>query len=251
MPAIAAHRGWHADGAAKNSVPALERAARGATEWTENDVHELRDGVQVVHHDPALADGRLLADLDSSILASHPEIPTLEEWSRRAGELDMGALVELKEHGGEERTVETVSRHVPRDKINYMSFNAHAVRRLRELEPDLPIGLLSDLRPPDVNGLRRSDTARQIVDNALSAGASFVGLNVGQATEPVLAAAHGAGLGVAVWTVDEAPDLKRLMADHRVTTVITDKPALAQEIRSSLHDVTSGVRLLRAAATMR
>ncbi|MCW2925171.1 MAG: glycerophosphodiester phosphodiesterase [Thermoleophilia bacterium] len=251
MPAIAAHRGWHVDGATKNSMAALEEAGRNGVDWVENDVRSLGDGTLVVHHDPMLADGRMLSELTVHDLADLPHVPTLDAWAKRAGELGVGGLIELKEHGAEAETVATVERYLPGHRINYMSFDHEAVRSLRALAPNRPVGLLSDLGAAGADGVRRSADAATLVANARATGASFLGLNVGQATDPVLAAAHEAGLGVAVWTVDRPADIARLLADQRVHTVISDVPRLAKSLRSSIADAGAGVRLLRAAATMR
>ena len=70
-----AHRGLHApDGPAENTLEAFA-AARDAGYGVELDVHLSADGVPVVHHDFALADGRVLAQV---ALAELPdEVPTL------------------------------------------------------------------------------------------------------------------------------------------------------------------------------
>jgi len=88
-----AHRGLHApDGPVENTLEAFA-AARAAGYGVELDVHLSANGVPVVHHDAALADGRALAQLDVSDLPTH--VPTL------AAVLDMLArvpvMVELKQ----------------------------------------------------------------------------------------------------------------------------------------------------------
>ena len=230
MPAVAAHRGWHAAGAHENSIAALERAVAGGVDFVEIDVQRLRDGTLVVHHDPQLG-GRDLAMLDRSALSAHPEVATLDDWSRRAGQLGASVLAETKGAGYEREMLAALDRYVPTDRVRTMSFNPDAVRALHELAPDRPTGLLSDVQQPARAGA-------DLVSDARRAGASFLGLNVGQATDDVLGAAARAGLDVAVWTVNDADDLTRLIADPRVGTVITDAP-----------DLALGLRLLQRAAT--
>lgn len=248
MPAIAAHRGWHADGAHENSIVALERAKLAGVDQVEIDVRRLGDGTLVVHHD-AVADGVPLEQLDRSLLDRKPHIPTLDAWVRRAGELDVHALVEVKKVGYERETVESLRRNLPANSFDLFSFEPDAVRALRELAPDRPVGQLS----VDTAGSPAA-TGAELVARARQVGASFLGLEVAQATDPVLDAARRADLDVAVWTVNEPKDLARLLSDERVGTVITDMPATALKLRSALYGVANvelGKNLLRAASYLR
>jgi glycerophosphoryl diester phosphodiesterase len=246
IPAIAAHRGWHAGGAAENSIAALVLADANGADFAELDIRRLGDGTMVVHHDATLG-GMPLQQLDRSTLARHPQVPTLEAWARRAGDLDIGVLAEFKEAGYEADALDVLRRNIRAERLNLMSFDPDAVRALSTLAADRPVGLLSDVSLHGTN-------PQLLVDEARSAGASFLGLNVRQATEGVLELAHQRGLGAAVWTVDGADDLARLLGDDRITTVISDVPQLAQRIRGGVAAVAggeTGIRLLRAAATMR
>ena len=90
-----AHRGLHTPGGpAENTLEAFV-AAREAGYGVELDVHLSADGVPVVHHDPVLADGRLLAGVAVADLPPH--VPTL------AAALDVlrrvPVMVELKQEG--------------------------------------------------------------------------------------------------------------------------------------------------------
>ena len=257
-PSVAAHRGWHEDGAPKNSIPALERAAQGGVDSVEIDVRRLGDGTLVVHHDATLPDGRLLADVDRSALQAFPEIPTLEAWAKRAGELNVKALVELKESGYEDDVVRTLRGHLVDSQLEFFSFKSAAVRALSRIVPDRPVGLLSDVQHP-------ARTGAELVRDAKAASATFLGLNVAQTQDDILRAASTNGLGVKVWTVDDPVDMVRLLGDSRVDTVITDRPTLALKIREQVQATMQSrgfaygafdadglaSRLLRAVATIR
>lgn len=251
MPAIAAHRGWHEDGAPKNSIAALEAAAaRPGVQQVEIDVRRLGDETMVVVHDPAI-DGRPLASMRFADLAHYPNVPTLEQWSRRAGELGIGALVELKETGYEAAALDVVHRFVPAERIDAFSFHHAAVVAMRAERPTMPVGLLT-VGPTDGSAL---DGAR-LVDEARSVDATFVGVPTTQASDDVLEAASTAGLGVTVWPNGPDERLEQLIADPRVTTVITDQPAesIAQRtlaFGSGAADGSIAVRLLRTAGAMR
>lgn len=252
IAAVAAHRGWHAGGAPKNGMLALELAHANGADWVELDIRRLGDGTIIVFHD-AHMDGVPLHRLDRRVLAAHPEVPTLEQWARRAGKLGIGVLAEFKEPGYEREALDILRRHVDGDKLDLMSFEPAAVKRLAQLAPDRPVGLLTyDL--PATRRLRNAFAPGSLPEQARRLGASFVGLNVEQATDRTIGAIHARGLGAAVWTVDEPLVLSRLLADRRVATVITDVPGEALKLRGALAGIdgaSAGVRLLRAAATMR
>lgn len=242
-PGIAAHRAWHQDGAPKNSIAGLEQAARHGVDSVEIDVRRLRDGTLVVHHDATLPDGRLLAEVDRVVLDAYPEIPTLDAWAKRAGELKVIGLIELKESGYEDDVVRTLRRHLTDAQLEFFSFKSAAVRALGRIVPDRPVGLLSDLLAP-------ARTGAELVRDAKLSSATFLGLNVRQTSDDVLDSAYRSGLGVKVWTVDEPADMVRLLGDHRVDTVITDRPALALKIREQMLDGVAA-RLLRGVSTIR
>jgi glycerophosphoryl diester phosphodiesterase len=258
LTAIAAHRAWHVDGAPKNSMAALEAAAHGGVDSVEIDVRRLGDGTLVVHHDPTMR-GRLLATMTVDDLPLDGTVPTLEQWAGRAGELDVRVLAELKEGGYEREVVDTLTRHVPADRIDYFSFREGAVGTLTGLVPDRPVGLLHD--PKRISGTMGAIHAHDLAARARQLGASFVGINHLTANDAVLDALHGAGMGIAVWPDSSTPetlaDVHRLVRDPRVTTFITDRPAFAlgervRHAKSLGSDVAQlGVKLLRAAATMR
>lgn len=248
--AVAAHRGWHLDGAPENGIEALEQAhARGA-DWVEGDFRSLGDRTRIVFHDGHI-DGIPLHRLDRRVLAAHPEIPVVDDWTRRAGQLGIGVLAEFKEHGYEAEIVAALRRDIPDGRFDVMSFEPRAVRELARLAPDRPVGLLTDVLPA-TRGIRNLVTPGSLSKHAQALGASFLGLNVAQTSERMLQAAARRDLGVAVWTVDDPADIARLLADERVATVITDVPDQALSIRRGLlglDDASAAVRLLLAAAT--
>jgi glycerophosphoryl diester phosphodiesterase len=239
MPAVAAHRAWHQDGAPKNSIPALEEAAQHGVDMVENDLRILGDGTIIVHHD-AHINGVPLEQLDRSVLAANPHIPTLEAWAKRAGELDVHGLIEIKSGGFEAEALEILRRHMRDEKLTFFSFQPEVVKRMRELVPHRPAGLLSDLASPAV-------PTTKLVGDARAVGANFLGLNVRQATDEVLAAAHDAKLGVAIWTVVDEADHARLLASPNVTAIISDVPQLALKTRTNIfgREALRAVRMLR------
>ena len=76
---VMAHRGA-SRAEAENTVAAFRRAGQMGSHAVELDVRRTADGVLVVHHNPHLADGRLIASLAFAELRHDaPQVPTLGE----------------------------------------------------------------------------------------------------------------------------------------------------------------------------
>ena len=75
---------------------------------------------------------------------------------------------------------------------------------------------------------------------AAARAVSALHLFVGTVGPDVVAAAHGAGLDVAVWTVNSRHDLERVVAAG-VDAVITDDVALALEVLAADEPARNGV----------
>lgn len=100
--------------------------------------------------------------------------------------------------------------------VTVMSFSSLAVRRIRELAPDVPTVLLMDAVP------------RLYRDGSLPFGAHIAGPGIGivQAHPGYVARAHARGHPVYVWTVNSTADLD-LVLSLGVDGIITDVPTLA------------------------
>ena len=61
-PIVNPHRGAALPGShPENTVAAFRRARAVASDWVELDVRRTADAATAIHHDPHLADGRLIA----------------------------------------------------------------------------------------------------------------------------------------------------------------------------------------------
>lgn len=148
-----AHRGLHDEERAENSMSAF-RAARDAGFGIELDVRLSRDGELVVFHDPTLervcgVEGRVIdytaEELSKMSLSDTDDgIPTF----RQVLELIDGAvplLIEIKHDLGEGGVAEKLAEVIADYRGDYIieSFNPLALRKVRELMPDVPRGILS------------------------------------------------------------------------------------------------------------
>jgi glycerophosphoryl diester phosphodiesterase len=106
------------------------------------------------------------------------------------------------------------------------SFHERSIRIVRRIERDVACGLL-------VGGKRPLRHAGQWVARlfplarAKAVGAGVVVMHWQLLRAGFLRRAADAGIAVLVWTVDEAPLLRSLLADDRVAGVITNIPDIA------------------------
>jgi glycerophosphoryl diester phosphodiesterase len=136
----------------------------------------------------------------------------------RYGGLVERALAELLDEFGWARPLP--GRTSP---VRVMSFSLLAVRRMRQLTPDLPLVLLMDKVPLSLR------------DGRLPGGIRIagIGLDILRAHPGYVARVHRAGGQVHVWTVDEPDDVRRCV-EAGVDAIITNRPdAVLQQLGRS------------------
>ncbi|MFD3334741.1 glycerophosphodiester phosphodiesterase family protein [Streptomyces sp. NPDC058700] len=230
-PTVIAHRGASA-AAPENTLVSDEVARRGGAVWIENDVQPSKDGVPYILHDTTVdrtTDGtgpvRSLtsAQLDALDAGSWfapayagTRVPTLAaqlaDLRVRGGKL----LLEIKgrhSHAEVARIVQDVRDQGMTDRVFVQSFDITSLRHVRDLAPELPVGLLRSTLDADPVALagELDLAAYNVSDTALS-------------TRPGLVAElHAAGVAVNVWTVDRA-DRWKALDDLGVDGIITNRP---------------------------
>ena len=151
-----AHRG-DVEYGVENSLEALEGALKNKADYVEMDIVMTKDNKFIVLHDFNL---KRLAGINKNIydmnfdevvgleikqrgFKSH--IPSFEEYVKRAKELDVKLLVELKPHGKEpDNYVDLVIQELKRlgidKKYKVMSLNKDVMVELNKKEPDIDTG---------------------------------------------------------------------------------------------------------------
>jgi glycerophosphoryl diester phosphodiesterase len=208
-PEIIAHRGTPRE-RPENTLPSFLRALELGADALELDVHATADGVVVVHHDPipratttvpGLAGRRIErlthAELRTFSVADGIGIPTLAEVLQAAADRAT-VYVEIKGRGIEAPVVECVGRS--RAECAVHSFDHRAVRRVRELAPALPTGILLDSYLVDP------------VAALAAAGARDLWQHWEQIDAPLVAAVGAAGGRVIAWTVNGVAEAEALVA---------------------------------------
>jgi glycerophosphoryl diester phosphodiesterase len=239
-PLVVAHRGASAD-APENTLAAFSLAMTHGAQLVECDVHLSTDGVPVVIHDETLdrttdGTGPVSALTLSQLKAldaggwkgarfSGERIPTLDETlALCAGRARV--FVELKRGGGPS-LVDAALASIARAgcDVAVISFGPNEVGGVAQARPDLPLGFLVGKTHLDAHGVARAtEMAREL-------GADFISPQEQAVDVAFIAASHGAGLPVSVWTVDD-PERMRALASYGIDALTTNCPGVALRLFS-------------------
>jgi len=194
------------------------------------DVSRTTEGSGLVH-EMSLAD---LKRLDASRgRGPRAEIPTLKE-ALEALSGRVGLDIEIKNLPGEpsfdsprEAAVEQTLRLIQETRFEGIvlisSFNWLSIERSKERSPDVPTGLITRA---DVDPWAALVYVRSHGHDLLLPQASAL-LDVGEA---FVEAAHGDGIRVGAWTVDDPQQIERLFA-MGVDAIASNDPVVAVPIR--------------------
>ncbi|MBI2902900.1 MAG: glycerophosphodiester phosphodiesterase, partial [Candidatus Methylomirabilis oxyfera] len=227
-----AHRGASAM-APENTMVAFEKAVELGADVIELDLHVSQDGELIVIHDYTLdrtTDGRgpvhqrslaELTRLDAGRWFGEgfagQRIPTLAEvLDRFARKVPLALEIKAGSTffpGIEERVVSALRRHAAIDQAAVASFDHHALRRLKEIEPTIRTAALLVGRPVALSALAGAAGA-----NGLALEASFV-------TRSEVEACRAAGLKLVVWVVNDPAQMRHFIR-LGVDGIITDRPDL-------------------------
>ena len=225
---IIAHRGYVWEGV-ENSIEALEGAARARADYVEVDILLTKDNKFVVMHDYNL---KRLAGINKKVkdmnfdevvgltirqgdFVSH--IPSFEEFVKRAKELNMKLLVELKPHGGEpENYAELFINEMKRLNVDRtykaMSGNLEIMEEIETLAPEIETG--------HIIALQFGVFADENVDFFVIEDFTFNDILNNDAKEK--------GKDIFVWTINDSETITKYL--HKsVEGIITDYPDLVAE----------------------
>ncbi len=240
QPQIFAHRGANAV-APENTLPAFEKALEIGVDGIELDVQATADGELVVLHDFSLertttGAGALrahtlaqLAAIDAGVrfddaFAGTP-IPTLEQVFDLVEDRCI-VNVEIKNmdwNGGREAgpLARLIKRRQLFDQVIVSSFNPISLRKMRQLDPSIALGLLYFPLKHLFLHLSRSLLSRGIAPDALHP--HFASIDA-----KLVAAARSRGQRVNAWTVNSVAEARRL-AGLDVDAIITDLPDVIRQ----------------------
>jgi glycerophosphoryl diester phosphodiesterase len=219
-PLVIAHRGA-AGHEVENSLAAFRLARRLGADAVELDVHQTADGALVVHHDEMVGPHHIahcsLREIREHPLKNGEAVPTLTE-ALAVILPDMAAFVEIKALAPrlDETLLAAFDATGASDRIAVHAFDHRIVQRLGEQRPSLRRGVLLASRP--VRPVR-------VLEDA---DATILWQQSDQTDEPLVQAVHQAGMTVFVWTVDDPPEMARMLA-LEVDGLCTNYPERARQ----------------------
>jgi len=221
---IVAHRGA-SRAAPENTIAAFRRAREMGADGVELDVRRTADDQLVVHHDPVLADGRVVrhtsaADLPGPLLS--------DALDACAG---MFVNVEIKNDESEPdfdpdewiagRVAIELARRGTNARWVVSSFRLATIDAMRSIEPTIRTAWLTyDLDPEAIAAAGRG---------------GHLGVHpwVERLDAAAIRLAHAAGLFVTTWTCDEPDRIRQLIA-WGVDGICTNVPDVALGIRAGV-----------------
>lgn len=227
-----AHRGFSGK-APENTMAAFRMAlAEPYVQWMEIDTQLTIDGIPVVIHDFSLdrtttGTGKVkdytwqqLLRFDAGSWKSreyHGEhIPSLTEVLHLCcGRVRLN--IELKTSGNmypglEQAVIERVASYHMEQDVVLTSFDAGALRKAKEINPDIQTGLIIDAKPKD------------LVERLQSLGCSFLSIGYPNLDSELFQRLKSAGIEVMAWTVDDPKRMRRIADISPEILICTNRP---------------------------
>ncbi len=231
---IIAHRGRTSLVESENTIEAFQSAIDIGISWIEFDLRCTLDGYIICFHDEKI-NGHKIKNLTYARLLAIAKlkgfiVPLFIE----VVELCRGKIgldIELKTEGYEDLVVAIVLKHLHYSQFVIKSFNDASVRKIKNIDPKIKVGLLIGQLPPK-NIWHISIFQIFPEYRVLRSGADFVSPNYRLIRFGFLWRMNRIGKEVYIWTVNKEILLTKFMTNRRIAAIITDRPELALEIRT-------------------
>lgn len=232
-PLAFAHRGGASE-APENTMGAFESAVALGYRYLETDVHVTADGVLLAFHDGRLdrvTDRTgLIRDLPyrevrQARVDGRAPIPLLQDLLDAFPEARIN--IDCKHDSAVDALADTIARSGVHDRVCLGAFSDRRVGRLRARLDDR---VATSLGPKGVARLRSASYG--LPAGRFAAGCAQVPTGRGPVRlvdDRFVRAAHGRGLDVHVWTIDD-PDEMRALLDLGVDGIMTDRPAVLKQV---------------------
>lgn len=227
-PEVIGHRGSPRDHR-ENTLASFRRAFDVGANAVELDVHGTVDGAVVIHHDPVTnsrsGESGPRLTIARSTLAAVREVPIVDGPIPRLEDLiatvpaNDTVYIEVKAKGIEEAVVSIVRATAARCAVH--SFDHRVARRVRDIAPEIPVGILQTSYPVD--------PIRPMRD----AGARDLWQHWELIDESLIARVHADGGRVIAWTVNDAEVARRLV-DWGIDGICSDVPATMRAVADEI-----------------
>jgi glycerophosphoryl diester phosphodiesterase len=225
IPRVIAHRGASA-AFPENTIEAFRGARSMGADGVELDVRRTADGVLAVHHDAALADGRVIVELTGADLPA--SVCDLEAALDACAGLDV-VNIEIKNWPDDpdfdpelrlaDQVVALVDRRGDHRRVLVSCFHLPTVDRVRGLDERMATAWLTFSLPDQ----------HAAIDRAARHGHSAIHPHVAFVDTAYVEHAHDAGLEVNTWTCDD-PDRMAELATLGVDGIVTNVPDVARRV---------------------
>lgn len=242
LPIAMAHRGFSLEGL-ENSKAAFRAAVDLGYRYLETDVHTTSDGVLLLFHDDTLervTDGRgrvselTAAEVARVSIGGREPVPTFDELVPELPGIRLN--LDVKDWSSVNSTAAAIERHRVHDRVLVTSFSdrrRRAVLKLLSRPVAASAGVTSialfTFLGPLLPGPAFRWLMRRVLSgvHALQVPARRGGIEV--VTPGFVRRAHGLGLVVHVWTINDPAEMGRLL-DLGVDGLVTDRGDLLKEI---------------------
>lgn len=227
-----AHRGGGGE-QPQNTMAAFEAAVKLGYRYVETDVHLTADGVLIAFHDADLdpvsdGAGRIgdlpYAQVRQARVGGEP-IPLLEDilgaWP------DLRVNIDAKHDECVPALVDVLDRSGAHDRVCVGAFSNRRVRRIRGLTGEK---LCTWMGPSEIVRLRLASLGWPTWHSfAPCVQVPLRYRYMPLVDERLLDAAHARSLAVQVWTINDRPEMERLL-DLGVDGIFSDRPALLKSV---------------------
>ncbi|MBN2601788.1 MAG: glycerophosphodiester phosphodiesterase [Candidatus Marinimicrobia bacterium] len=209
--------------APENTLLSFDEAIRRGTDWVELDVHRVNDELLVIHdyrldrttNGHGIIYKQTLEYIRSLDAGYGEKIPFLHEVFDQV-DRRVGINIELKSGGTARQVMALLDRYIQKrgwsiDDFMISSFNHFELKTIREINPDIQIGILLYGVPLDFDAI-----LQLIRPNSINISIDFI-------SQDIVNIIHEKGLRVFVYTVNFTDEIQ-WMIDLNVDGVFTDYP---------------------------
>jgi len=214
-------------------MPAFAAAIELGYSYVETDVHVTADGVLVAFHDPSLdrvTDRHGLireqtwSEVAKARVAGREPIPRLDELLRTWPDVRVNIDPKHDSAAG------PLARALPRlGALDRVCVTAFSDARLRRLRAAVGPGLCTGMGPRGIAQLRAAGFRAPFRP---AGDCAQVPVRAGRVTivdRRFVDTAHRLGLPVHIWTIDDGPEMERLL-DLGVDGIMTDRPTVLKDV---------------------
>ena len=234
-PQTVAHRGyWDIEGSAQNSIESLRQAGGHGFYGSEFDVYATPDGEFVINHDDMFHGMDLYTtpyeEYRDSTLSNGEKISTLDQYLAEFRKYPKLQLVfELKSKGDPEYEARAIPGILAKldeyglaGRTDFICFSLTACQAVAKARPEMMVEYLNgDLSPAELApmGIRGIDYHISVFQNH----------------PEWVEEAHGLGMTVNVWTVNDEEDINEMLA-LGVDYITTNAPELSEALIEKMAD---------------